>query len=413
MDSAADHNTNKRTPNAPKRKRRWFQFSLRSLLIFTMVCAVAGGWLGTRMEQKRKEREAVEAIVQLKGRAFYDYQREPPGPIDALGWRENGVEPVGPDWLRKLLGENFFSEVDAVFFDDAPVTDAGLVNLKALTHLHDLTLWSPNVTDAGLVNLRGLTQLQRLDLSGTQVTDAGLVNLKQLTKLQALILGSNANVTDTGLESLTELAQLQTLHLGETNVTDAGLVNLKRLTALQDLDFSRTKVTDAGLENLKGLNQLRRLNLSVTTVTGAGLANLKRQTALQDLDLSRTKVTDAGLVNVKAMTQLQTLRLWRDSNVTDAGLETLKGLTQLRELDLIETKVTAAGVHAIQKSLPNCTVNTDSGQVNIQDSGPVWPPGNSNRDGLIPEGIVVPSKSQFLIPNQTLLKYEPLPSDRK
>jgi hypothetical protein len=41
----------------PKRKRRWFQFSLRSLLSCTMVCAVAAGWLGKRMEQKRNERE--------------------------------------------------------------------------------------------------------------------------------------------------------------------------------------------------------------------------------------------------------------------------------------------------------------------------------------------------------------------
>jgi hypothetical protein len=28
----------------PNRKRRWFQFSLRSLMIFTMACAIAAGW---------------------------------------------------------------------------------------------------------------------------------------------------------------------------------------------------------------------------------------------------------------------------------------------------------------------------------------------------------------------------------
>jgi hypothetical protein len=30
----------------PKRKRRWFQFSLRTLMIFTLICAVACDWFG-------------------------------------------------------------------------------------------------------------------------------------------------------------------------------------------------------------------------------------------------------------------------------------------------------------------------------------------------------------------------------
>jgi hypothetical protein len=56
----------------PKRKRRWFQFSLRTLLIGVTVAALACGWLVRRVEQKRNEREAAEAIVKLGGFAFYD-----------------------------------------------------------------------------------------------------------------------------------------------------------------------------------------------------------------------------------------------------------------------------------------------------------------------------------------------------
>jgi hypothetical protein len=32
----------------PKRKRRWFQFSLRTLLIFTAVVAIARGYVGSQ-----------------------------------------------------------------------------------------------------------------------------------------------------------------------------------------------------------------------------------------------------------------------------------------------------------------------------------------------------------------------------
>ena len=47
----------------PKHKRRWYQFSLRTLLIFTVICAIGCAWLAHKIERKRKEREAAEAIV--------------------------------------------------------------------------------------------------------------------------------------------------------------------------------------------------------------------------------------------------------------------------------------------------------------------------------------------------------------
>jgi hypothetical protein len=39
----------------PNRKRRWFQFSLRTLLIFTALVAIACGWLGSKIERKLQE----------------------------------------------------------------------------------------------------------------------------------------------------------------------------------------------------------------------------------------------------------------------------------------------------------------------------------------------------------------------
>ena len=35
----------------PKRRRRWYQFSLRSLMLFMVVCAVGFGWLGRKLEE--------------------------------------------------------------------------------------------------------------------------------------------------------------------------------------------------------------------------------------------------------------------------------------------------------------------------------------------------------------------------
>jgi internalin A len=204
-------------PNAesPKRKHRWFQFSLRSLLVFTMVCAIAAGWLGKRIEQKRTERVAVEAIVRLGGRVAYDYERD-------------SAKPRGPEWLRALLGEDFFTRIVGVdLCGCATLTDAGLVNVKGMTHLQTLNLFFTTIGDAGVENVRGLSLLQSLDLSETQITDAGLERLKGLTYLDELRLGKT-NITDAGLVHLKGLGQLRTLYLWDTRVTDAGIKDLQK-----------------------------------------------------------------------------------------------------------------------------------------------------------------------------------------
>ena len=250
-----------------KRKRRWFQFSLRTLLVFTLVCAIGSAWVAHRMVRKRKERETVETIIRFGGRVYDDYQEEV-GEAPVFD-----PEPSGPVWMRKLLGENFFSEVVGVSLPSYPVNTP---------------------TDAELRGLRGLTQLQLLDLASTYITDVGLVNLNGFIKLQTLDL-RQTNVGDGGLTNLEGLTQLQTLNLWETKVTDVGLTHLKGLTQLKTLVLQLTNVTDVGVTNLRGLTQLEVLVVSATNVTDAGLANLKGLSKLRFLDLRWTNVSDAGV----------------------------------------------------------------------------------------------------------------------
>ena len=152
----------------PKRKRRAFQFSMRTLMIVTLICAIGAAWLGQKIERKRKEREAVEAITNSGGGAFYDYQRVKGKP--GL-WQR--AEPYGPAWLQKFLGEHFFSEVDNIH------ASGGLDHLRDLPNLPSLWLMGGGVTDAGLVNLKGLTNLKDLGLIDTNITDAAVKDLQK------------------------------------------------------------------------------------------------------------------------------------------------------------------------------------------------------------------------------------------
>jgi len=253
----------------PKPKRRWFQFSLRTLLVFVLLVSVPLGWFAMKMQRARQQKEAVEVILKVGGEVRYDYE------FDETGRLIPAAQPAGPLWLRKLLGDDFFCDVIWVDLSATRVTDAGVEHLlKGLTSLEVLWLMDTNVTDVGLEHLQGLNSLNSLGLSGTQLTDAGLEHLESLTSLEHLGL-HETSVTGEGFKHLKGLTSLVSLCLRFTNVTDAGLEHLKGLTNLACLDLRSTQVTDDGLENLKGLNCLESLGLAETDVTHEGVQRLQ------------------------------------------------------------------------------------------------------------------------------------------
>lgn len=295
-------------------RRRWYQCSLRTLLVLMLLACIGMSYIAVKMQPFRKQHEAVEAIERLGGSV-------------AWGYPLRQGESRGRAWLRKLVGDDVFA------------------------HPKDITVRN----DAGTEYLTELTQVPCLHLIGTQITDAGLEHIKGLTHLRDLML-VNTQVSNSGLEHLKGLTQLQGLSLDSTQVTDVGLEHLKGLTQLQWLSLGYTRVTDVGLEHLKGLTQLQQVSLEGTQVTDACLEHLQGLTQLRVLSLEGTQVTDAGLEHLQGLTQLQTLLL-EGTQVTDAGLEHLTGLAQLSELGLTDTQVSDSGVRRLQQALPDCQIH--------------------------------------------------------
>jgi hypothetical protein len=219
----------------PTRKRRRFQFSLRSLLIVTIVVSVACGWLGKKIEQKHREREVVEAIRKLGGAVYYDYDGRdflsppPDSPQNA--------EPFGPAWLRSLLGDNFFSEVTSVSFASDNLTDDGLGDIELLPQLKSLRLSDSQITDAGLKHLEALSQLENLVLDTRGITDVGLEHLKRLAKLQRLILPMTPQITDAGLVHLKDLTRLELLNVRGTAITVEAVAKFKKLLPECEIEY--------------------------------------------------------------------------------------------------------------------------------------------------------------------------------
>jgi hypothetical protein len=199
-----------------KRKRRWFQFSLRALLIFTMACAVAAGLLARKFDRARHQQEVADIITKSGGRLTYDYETA------------NASAP-GPKWLRQLLGQGFFSDVVEVDFNNhTRISSEDLEQLKVFESLATLDLRDTNITNDELRGLSGLAQLKELTLAQTCISDSGLKYLKDLSGLQSLDLW-DTQVTDAGLADLQSLTQLRELELPLTNrISDAGIDEIQR-----------------------------------------------------------------------------------------------------------------------------------------------------------------------------------------
>jgi hypothetical protein len=90
-------------PNAepPKRKRRWFQFSLRTLLIVVTLLAVAlAGWRCVREAGTARERMALLVALQAHG-GEYQLFLDGAGPPMTLVRRWAGDRPIIVIWLPK------------------------------------------------------------------------------------------------------------------------------------------------------------------------------------------------------------------------------------------------------------------------------------------------------------------------
>ena len=239
----------------PKRNRRWFQFSLRTLLLAVTACAIWVGWFANRVHRQKR---AVQAVLDLGGTVTYDYQI-----LDTQAgrfFRDPKAEPAWPRWIVQAFG------VDSV------------------QNVVTVTIMNGQATDETLRLIGQVPTIMSVSLKGGNVTNTGVAYLTELPNLQALGLGQT-HVGDGGLECLAAHKHLKNLVLDETNVTDRDLVYLRDMTDMESwLGLSDTRITDGGLESLVGMKKLWRLNLLRTKATPDGVRKL--QATLPDTHIS-------------------------------------------------------------------------------------------------------------------------------
>jgi len=88
-----------------KPKCRWYQFSMRTLLVFVTLCAICCSWLGVNIQQARKQQRAATILSEAGAWVFYDYE------VDESWMLHFDKEPPTATWLQQLFGADFFSDV--------------------------------------------------------------------------------------------------------------------------------------------------------------------------------------------------------------------------------------------------------------------------------------------------------------
>lgn len=216
-------------------------------------------WLAVVVHPVHVERNANLAIAHLGGAVVYDYEVDLNELADrhvfhALSRRR--VNPPGPRWLVRIVGEEYFERIVAVDLRDREV---GRGDLEAIAKLKELRY----------LNLYGAT------------------------------------LSEDATQALAKCESLEELSLDDTSVNDVSIQPLLALRRLRILGLARTRVTDAGLKRMKGnltsgLCNLERLDLESCDVTDDGIAWLVRQVPpLHVLDLRETQVTEAGVRRVR------------------------------------------------------------------------------------------------------------------
>ncbi len=221
-----------------KPRRRWLQFSLRGLLVLTVVVALGLGWVTNERRKVWLEDRAVEEIERLGGDVTRDVDSSSvaaddpfsaPSP-EGLSWQQRlfGV------WRRRLLGESYNRPVVCVSFPRGIEPEA----LGSLKHLR--ALWAVGLTGARigdeqipyLLECRGLTAVH---LNATDVTDDGVKQLATLPDLDTLLL-DHTGVTDDVLATLSQKALID-ISIRDTDITPEGAARLAKSQPHPESEF--------------------------------------------------------------------------------------------------------------------------------------------------------------------------------
>jgi hypothetical protein len=144
-----------------RRRRRPFQFTLRTLFVVTLVVAVL---LALRAQRVSRFRQAKAAVYAVGGSCF-------------AGVRTDDRLP--PKWAWDVFGNEMFSEVTRLELAGTQVDDQWVRHVDNMPQVSMINLENTRVTNAALTPLAKLKYLRHLNVRNTRVTTDGIRKFQQ------------------------------------------------------------------------------------------------------------------------------------------------------------------------------------------------------------------------------------------
>ena len=187
----------------PSDRGRWYQLSLKTVLLLLLTFSVGMGWFATRVNRARANRNSVGRVKDVVAA------------IEKLGGhvassRDDEREPT---WLEELFDDPGNPDDPTVVIEVRWVSLDNLDALELVGELDDLKLLQirkANLTDAHLQQIGEMTGLESL-----QLEDVHVEHLSALSSIQRLELW-NVHMESSGPKHIPGLKNLTELTLGET-----------------------------------------------------------------------------------------------------------------------------------------------------------------------------------------------------
>lgn len=193
---------------------RWFQFSLRRLLILPVLAIVL----------------LTQWSIHLRP---YWVDKEIALELQAMGSNVT-TEVMGPRWIVTVLGDKRCHRVVAVEFVGSSVTDQDLSRLGRLTKLRSVRMKAcSQVTEDGLRSLTDLPEFNSFSILGGGLAFSAIRHLP-LDQLEVIEWGSQTPAGDE-FRLLASCTELRRLGLYQTRLVDPGVVYLADLPRLDEL----------------------------------------------------------------------------------------------------------------------------------------------------------------------------------
>lgn len=312
-----------------RRRRQFFRFSLRFMLLLVAAVAALLGMRAQYREHFARQRRIVERVaVLVKGSSLVDGDwsitdlgadgsRVGFGVVefrlqDARTWPTlfypagDLVEVVGADlseppgtWpVRPQAGR----AAEAVPLDEV------IAEISQLSSLGYVYIRLPGLNDRHVAQLCRLRDMSSLCLISDQLTDVALQEIcSHMTGLVHLEI-SSPRLTDRGTGALAKLERLSKLKIESPRITGAGL---ESLGSVYELELTSSSLSHRGFRALVACQELTRLTIADATITSDETACLAAMPSLGCLQLSHAQVADSAWRELWASRSLEALELYR------------------------------------------------------------------------------------------------------